>query len=156
MSGEVDVEAGAGDAGPAEGILREGSHVVDGIRAHYTVADPPDADRVPGATPLIFLHGMGASAVHFRKNLLPIAAACGAPVYAVDLIGSFPLPPLLRPCAFRGHASISMSLLSSCSSVRSTKHARRGLSNTSMDYNKYTKQQIHIIHKYVNSQASHM
>lgn len=88
MSGEVGVESGAGAAGQAQGGLREGSHVVDGLRAHYTVADPPDANRVAGATPLIFIHGMGGSAAHFSKNLLPIAAACGAPVYAVDLLGS--------------------------------------------------------------------
>jgi len=87
MSGEVGVESGAGAAGQAQGGLREGSHVVDGLRAHYTVADPPDANRVAGATPLIFIHGMGGSAAHFSKNLLPIAAACGAPVYAVDLLG---------------------------------------------------------------------
>jgi pimeloyl-ACP methyl ester carboxylesterase len=89
MEGEGGVEGSVapGGAAPALGALREGTHVVDGIRAAYTVADPPEAQHVANTPPLVLVHGLGGNSAHFSKNLQQIAAAYGGSVYAVDLIG---------------------------------------------------------------------
>ncbi len=50
---------------------------VDGIRAHYVVAG--------NGPPVVLLHGLGASVVAWRDNIMPLAARFT--VYAVDIPG---------------------------------------------------------------------
>lgn len=67
--------------------IRDGFFQVDEFRAHYTVASPPAALANASVPPLIMVHGFGAQSKHFSKNLGAIAAATGADVYALDLLG---------------------------------------------------------------------
>jgi len=67
--------------------LKEGSFVVDGFRSYYCVAAPP-ADKIDeDMDPIVFVHGIGSSSAHFKRNLQPLAAELQCPVYAIDLVG---------------------------------------------------------------------
>ncbi|GJP45952.1 hypothetical protein CLOM_g5289, partial [Closterium sp. NIES-68] len=51
-----------------------------GNKVNYVVAGDVSSD----ATPVLFIHGFGASVYHWRYNI-PELAASGRPVYAIDL-----------------------------------------------------------------------
>ncbi|CAI5463850.1 unnamed protein product [Closterium sp. Yama58-4] len=66
-------------------VLQEGGYEQwewQGNKVNYVVAGDVNSD----ATPVLLIHGFGASVYHWRYNI-PALAASGRPVYAIDLIG---------------------------------------------------------------------
>ncbi|CAI7878392.1 unnamed protein product [Closterium sp. NIES-53] len=66
-------------------VLQEGGYEQwewQGNKVNYVVAGDVSSD----ATPVLLIHGFGASVYHWRYNI-PALAESGWPVYAIDLIG---------------------------------------------------------------------